>query len=94
MSSFNFLLSREEDENVTERLTDVDLQHRHHHRIDVVCLRSLRVVDVHWVAAAWDPEYWSIIKELNTTIRGAFKKFCNSTIKNIGIVTNNDYFSI
>lgn len=34
-------LSSEEDQNVSGRLSDVDLQHRHHTRFQVVCLWSL-----------------------------------------------------
>jgi len=66
VSGFNLLLSCEEDEDVAERLTDMNLKYWDDDRVDVVRLRSLCVVDVDRITTSRDPEDWRIVKELNT----------------------------
>ena len=64
LGGLDLLLPGEEDEDVAQRLGDVDLQHGHHHGVEVVRLRRLRVVDVDRVAPTGDTEHWRIVKEL------------------------------
>jgi len=66
VSGVDLVLASKEDEHVSEWLSDMDLQHRHHRCIHVVSLRSLRVVDVDGVAAAGDAKYRRVVEELST----------------------------
>ena len=46
----------EEDENVSRRLSEMDLHDSNESSIQVVCLRLLGIENVHWMCAAWDGE--------------------------------------
>lgn len=46
----------EEDENVSRRLSKMDLHDSNESSIQVVRLRLLSIENVHWMCAAWDGE--------------------------------------
>jgi hypothetical protein len=64
LGSLDLLLAREKHDNVTERLRHVNLKDSNHARVNVVCLRGLCVIEVHWKPLPRDPEDRRIVKKL------------------------------
>ena len=83
-------LAGEEDEYVSRRLRDVDLQHGDDARLEVVCLGRLGVHDIDGEAAAWDVEDGCVVEVLREPVatHGAPDQQCTAwEVHGVGVHT-------